>query len=310
MSAPPLPGNGHEADGAARPGPSLRLVTSDPVYDAVAQRAAAAVIDGYSTSFGWACRLLREPVRTHVRNIYALVRLADEVVDGRAGSGDPSHAGAVLTALEEDTYEALRDGRSTNLVVHAFAITARAVGIGPELLVPFFASMRTDLTVTAHDARSLDAYVYGSAEVVGLMCLKVFVAAPDARGVSYSRLSPGARRLGAAFQKVNFLRDLADDHDRLGRTYFPDVDVERLDDARRDELLDDIDADLAAAARAAAQLPPSSRSAVLAAHGLFAELSARLRRTPAAELRRRRVRVPGPRKAAVVARAVVRGGRR
>lgn len=310
MSAPPLPGHGTGADDAGRPVPSLRLVTSDPVYDAVAQHAAAAVIDGYSTSFGWACRLLREPVRTHVRNIYALVRLADEVVDGRAGAGDPEHAGAVLTALEEETYEALRTGRSTNLVVHAFAITARAVGIGPELLVPFFASMRTDLTVTAHDARSLDAYVYGSAEVVGLMCLRAFVAAPDARGVSYARLSPGARRLGAAFQKVNFLRDLADDHDRLGRTYFPDVDVERLDDARRDQLLDDIDADLAAAARAAAQLPPSSRSAVLAAHGLFAELSARLRRTPAAELRRRRVRVPGPRKAVVVGRAVVRGRRR
>jgi len=310
MSAIPLPGRRLWTRRPGRPGAALHLVTSDPLYDAVAQRAAAAVIDGYSTSFGWACRLLREPVRTHVRNIYALVRLADEVVDGRGGSTDPYEAGAVLTALEEETYEALQTGRSTNLVVHAFAITARAVDIGPELLVPFFASMRTDLTVTAHDARSLDAYVYGSAEVVGLMCLKVFVAAPDAHGASYARLSPGARRLGAAFQKVNFLRDLADDHDQLGRTYFPDVDVDHLDDARRDQLLDDIDADLAAAARAAAHLPPSSRSAVLAAHGLFAELSKRLRRTPAAEIRRRRVRVPGPRKAAVLGRAVVRGRRR
>lgn len=282
----------------------------DPVYDAVARRTAAAVVDGYSTSFGWACRLLHEPVRTQVRSVYALVRIADEVVDSRAGVANPSWAGDALTALQNETYEAIRSGRSTNLAVHAFALTARAAGIGPELLAPFFASMRTDLSVTAHDAKTFERYVYGSAEVVGLMCLKIFVSAPDARGISYDALSDGARRLGAAFQKGNFLRDLAEDRVERGRTYFPDLSTADLDDRRRDELLDDIDADLAAAARACRHLPPSSRTAVHAAHGLFAELSHRLRRTPAAVIRSRRVRVPAVSKAAVLATAVVRGRRR
>ncbi|MCK6212706.1 squalene/phytoene synthase family protein [Georgenia sp. EYE_87] len=294
---------------AAPSAPPLHLVSADPLYDAVAQRSAAAVIDGYSTSFGWACRLLREPVRTAVRNIYALVRLADEIVDGPVGATDPERAGHLLHELEEETYRTLATGHSTNLVIHAFALTARRAGIGADLVAPFFASMRTDLSVTAHDPTSLDAYVYGSAEVVGLMCLRVFVAAPDGRHLVYEELAPGARRLGAAFQKVNFLRDLADDHDALGRTYFPGLDVDRFTDAHRDHLLDDIDADLAAAAAVATRLPPSSRAAVLAAHGLFAELSARLRTTPAAEIRTRRVRVPAPRKALVLARSLARGAR-
>jgi 15-cis-phytoene synthase len=314
MSAVPTParhlhlGRRHRDDPAPA-APALHVVSADPLYDAVAQRSAAAVIEGYSTSFGWACRLLREPVRTAVRNVYALVRIADELVDGPVGATDPERAGRLLLELEEETYEALVTGHSTNLVVHAFALTARRAGIGADLLAPFFASMRTDLSISVHNPTSLDTYVYGSAEVVGLMCLRVFVAAPDGHHLEFEQLAPGARRLGAAFQKVNFLRDLAEDHDDLGRTYFPGLAVEHFTDVHRDELLDDIDADLAAAAAVAVRLPPSSRSAVLAAHGLFAELSARLRATPAEQIRTRRVRVPGPRKALVLARSVVGRGR-
>ena len=133
------------------------------------------------------------------------------------------------------------------------------------------------------------------------MCLRCFLG--EDRG-AYERLAPGAQRLGAAFQKINFLRDLADDHDLLGRTYFPGLDPEAFTDARRDELLDDIDADLAVAAEAIAQLPPDSRRAVRAAHGLFSELSRRLRRTPAAQIRRTRIRVPDARKAVIILRAL------
>jgi phytoene/squalene synthetase len=274
-------------------------------YDAVAQASAAVVIAGYSTSFGWATRLLVEPVRTHVRNVYALVRVADEIVDA-PGEWPADQRGHLLTVLEEETYQALRTGHSANLVVHAFALTGRRCGIGPDLVEPFFASMRADLSVTAHDAGSFAAYVYGSAEVVGLMCLRVFVPGDER---AYAELADGAARLGAAFQKLNFLRDLAEDHDLRGRSYFPGVDVDRLDDACRDALLDDVAADLAAARAVIPRLPASSRRAVRAAHDLFAELARRLRVTPAATLTRTRVRVPDLVKARILVRAVLKGRR-
>lgn len=275
--------------------------SADTRYDLVAQRSAATVIRGYSTSFGWATRLLAEPVRTEVRCIYALVRVADEIVDDPDPALTVQQRHGLLDGLEEETYAALASGRSANLVVHAFAQAARRRGIGADLIRPFFASMRADLIRSGHTEQTLTEYVYGSAEVVGLMCLRAFLAG-DAG--AYERLAPAARSLGAAFQKVNFLRDLAADHDVLGRAYFPGLDPEHFSDAHRDELLDDIDADLALAAAAIAQLPVSSRRAVLAAHGLFAALSARLRRTPAARIRQTRIRVPDAQKAVIIARAV------
>ncbi|UNX54839.1 squalene/phytoene synthase family protein [Georgenia sp. TF02-10] len=275
-------------------------------YDDAARASAAVVISAYSTSFGWATRLLREPVRTRVRTIYALVRVADEIVDDPDPGWAPTHRAHLLTVLEEETYQALRTGRSANLVVHAFAQTARGAGIGPDLLTPFFAAMRADLSVTTHDAASLAGYVHGSAEVVGLMCLRVFL---DGDPAAYAALAPGAARLGRAFQQVNFLRDLAADHDQLGRTYLPGLGAGPLTDARRDALLDDVDADLAAAAAVIGHLPASSRRAVRAAHDLFAELSRRLRATPAAQIQRSRVRVPDLVKARILLTAAAGGGR-
>lgn len=281
-------------------------------YGHAAATAAATVVGEYSTSFARACRLLREPVRGHVRTVYGLVRIADEIVDAADLDLSDEQRAAYLDALEADTIAALDTGFSTNLVVHAFAATAREHGIGPDLVHPFFASMRTDLHAARHDEASLDAYVYGSAEVVGLMCLRVFVGAPDAgpelAAHGYERLAPGARRLGAAFQKVNFLRDLAADQDQLGRQYLPGTAFGTLTDAQRDAALDDIDADLAAAAPAIAALPRSSRRGVRAAHDLFSALSARLRATPAERIARERVRVPAPTKALVVARTLLPAG--
>lgn len=279
------------------------------LYDRAAQDSAAVVIRRYSTSFGWAARLLAPSIRRHVRNIYALVRVADEVVDGPFAADQRA---AALDSLEQEVHAALRDGCSTNLVVHAFALTARQAGIDRTLVDPFFASMRADLDTAAHSPQSFETYVYGSAEVVGLMCLRVFLldVGPGQRERAWDRLSPGARRLGAAFQKVNFLRDLAADYDDLGRSYFPGVAVEDLTDAHRDTLLDDIDADLRAAAGVIPALPRSSRRAVRAAHDLFAELSRVLRQTPAQELRHRRVRVSGPRKVKVLASGLLATGAR
>ncbi len=281
----------------------------DPVelYDALAASTARLVMQRYSTSFGLAARLLGEPVRQHVRHVYALVRVADEIVDAPRTGESSDVRRTLLDDLEAETLAATRTGRSANLVVHAFARTARACDIGTELITPFFASMRTDLDVVEHDQASLDAYVYGSAEVVGLMCLRAFVReCPDPRA-SYESLAPGARRLGAAFQKLNFLRDLATDHRELGRRYFPDVDPAALTATQRDALLDDIEADLAVAAAALEQLPDSSRVAVRVALALFAELGRRLRATPPERIGRERVRVPNPVKLRLVAREVLRG---
>lgn len=265
------------------------------LYDAVSEGAAAGVIRSYSSSFGLASRLLAEPVRTQVRNIYALVRVADEVVDNPDPELAPPSRARMLDGLQDDLRQAMDSGYSANLVVHAFARTARSVGIDAAIVDPFFDSMRMDLETTVHTPESFERYVHGSAEVVGLMCLRAFLAAPDASGArssSYAALAPGAERLGAAFQKLNFVRDLAEDHDVLRRDYFPGVSLESFCDADRDRILDDIDTDLDAAAAVVPMLPASSRRAVRAAHATFAELGARLRRTPAAEIRRTRVRVP------------------
>lgn len=277
-------------------------------YDDAARQAAATVIRRYSTSFGLACRLLGPQIRPHVYAVYALVRIADEIVDGAsAGAGVPAEgARELLDDLEAETYAAIARGFSSNLVVHAFARTARDAGIGADLVRPFFASMRADLSEDRHSPGSLDEYVYGSAEVVGLMCLQVFLAGREVPPDVRAQLVAGARRLGAAFQKVNFLRDLAEDYGELGRVYFPGVEPGAFSETEKDRLLDDIDADLAAARAVIDDLPVSSRAAVLAAHDLFRELSVRIRATPARELLSSRIRVPDPRKAALAASAVVR----
>jgi phytoene/squalene synthetase len=267
------------------------------LYDRVAEETASIVIRRYSTSFGLAARLLGPGVRQHVENIYALVRIADEIVDGgaeEAGVGIVG-AGRALNELERETENAMETGYSSNLVVHAFALTARETEFGAELTAPFFESMRMDLSEKQHDQASFERYVYGSAEVVGLMCLRAFLVGETV--ADPERMVTGARALGAAFQKVNFLRDLAADFETLGRSYFPGVNVETFTEDEKVRLLDDIDADLAVSAAVLPDLPASSRRAVALAQSLFAELSRRLRKTPASELVKARVRVPNPVKA-------------
>lgn len=276
------------------------------LYDRTAVTAAASVIRAYSTSFSLATRLLGPRPRPHVRNVYALVRIADEIVDGPAHEAGLDEAAQLraLDMLEQETADAVRTGFSTNLIVHAFAGTARECGIGDDLTAPFFASMRTDISTLAHDDASHDAYVYGSAEVVGLMCLAVFHNA----GATHPTPPPphvvaGARALGRAFQDVNFLRDLDHDARTLGRDYLSVDDRVRT----RTDVLDRIDADLADAAAVIPDLPADCRRAVTAAHDLFAALSERLRRsTPGAP----RVRVPSAQKAQLAAHAWLGGAPR
>ncbi|MEJ3406034.1 squalene/phytoene synthase family protein [Rathayibacter sp. YIM 133350] len=286
---------------------------TDSLYTAAAHASAAAVIAHYSTSFGTSTRLLAPELRTPIRSIYALVRVADEVVDGSAAQAGLSLAEQrrQLDDLENETVRALDCGFSTNLIVHAFADVGRRYGISPSLTAPFFASMRRDLDSAPLADGELGSYIHGSAEVVGLMCLRVFVA-----GVSYSPeqhrvLEAGATRLGAAFQKVNFLRDLAADAGQLGRNYLPGVQGAALTETTKNALLDDIDDDLLAAEEAITLLPRGSRVAVATAARLFARLAEKLRRTPAERLMVTRVRVTDAAKLGIAARtALSSGGRR
>ena len=290
-------------DSDAPPLASLRL------YTATALAASGSVIGRYSTSFSLACRTLPPAVRRDIAGIYALVRVADEVVDGTAGAAG-LEAARVRTALDE--YEAavnsaLATGFATDLVIHGFADVARRHGFGRELTEPFFASMRADLDVAEHDGASLESYIYGSAEVVGLMCLEVFMDMPGTRANTPEQrdmLRATARRLGAAFQKVNFLRDLGADHDQLGRTYFPGADPAHLDEDQKSHLLADLNADLDAAMPGILALDRRARRAVLIAHGLFAELSRRIERVPARELTRQRISVPTAVKLRIAARSL------
>ena len=277
------------------------------LYSRVAHRSSSRIIRDYSTSFGMASRLLSGDVRTRVEDIYALVRVADEVVDGaaeQAGLGLDRQR-ALLDALEAETNAALSDGYSTNLVVHAFAITARECGIGADLTAPFFASMRRDLSAVDFTADELRDYIYGSAEVVGLMCLRVFLRGRPVKDSQLHRLEEGARRLGSAFQKINFLRDLATDWTTLGRSYFPGIDPGNLTESQKLALVADIQADLDAAGSVIPDLPANCRRAVAAAHGLFSVLTERVKATPAEQLLATRVRVPGRTKLAVLARTLL-----
>lgn len=268
------------------------------LYNRVAAQTAARVTQAYSTSFSLATRLFPRPMRFAIYNIYGLVRLADEIVDTYRGADQLE----VLDALEAEVYRSIPRRFSSNLIVHAFAVTAAQFGIDHDLIAPFFASMRRDITQSVYDAAELEAYIYGSAEVVGLMCLRVFAANDPA---AYDKLEPGAKALGAAFQKVNFLRDLAADHNELGRNYFPGVDWDNLTDSAKRAIEKDIAVDFRAARQAIDRLPGDSRPAVLAAYRYYHELFARITRTSAAQLRLGRVRLPAVRKLFILGQTAV-----
>lgn len=305
-------------------------------YSIACEDAAGRIISAYSTSFGTATALLGARHRRHVRNLYALVRVADELVDGVAaqvGMGAAEQR-QQLDALEQETEAAMRSGYSSNPVVHAFARTAREADIGPELTRPFFASMRMDLpadgasepasepasevaaepvagapaTASSAGIRAFDqaehaVYVHGSAEVVGLMCLRVFMRGEARSEDQLRRLDYGARQLGAAFQNVNFLRDLGDDTERLGRGYLG-AEVELTPEQQQRWILT-IRRQLTDAEAVLPLLPGDARGAVGCALRFFAKLTDQLERTPADGLRERRARVSNPVKVWLALRALV-----
>lgn len=254
------------------------------VYVAISERTSQLVTQRYSTSFSMAASLFGANIRQDIYNIYGMVRIADEIVDTYAGTD----AEAVLDAFEAQLYEDLRRGFSTNPVLQAFISTARKVGITKSLIGPFFASMRMDVQPHTYSPRMYQKYIYGSAEVVGLMCLKVFCQGDAAH---YHDLRAGAQALGAAFQKVNFLRDLADDHDKLGRYYFPVGSFETFNEDIKAQIIADITLDFETARAAIDKLPSGAQKAVRAAYVYYASLLQRIEQTPAEVLKQQRIRV-------------------
>lgn len=270
----------------------MTAMTGRQLYDVVAYRTSRTILQAYSTSFSLGTALLDPITRRGIEAVYGMVRVADEIVDTHRGPD----ARAVLDAMHRETLAAITRGWSADLVVHSFARVARYVGIGSAEIDPFFESMRMDLDQRAHDRRSFDRYVHGSAEVVGLMCLAVFLNADRPRGSTLRHPSEHAREgacaLGAAFQKINFLRDLRTDHDGLGRSYFPELSVQALTPHQIQVITEEIRADLHCARNALADLPRRPRCAVAATLALFDALLDRLALSTPEELLAERVRLP------------------
>jgi len=266
-------------------------------YTKATYKVSKLITTSYSTSFGLSIRLFEASLRPHIYAIYGLVRIADEIVDTYKGVDQRE----LLDSLEVETKQALKTGYSTNPVVHAFAQTASRYHITANLITPFFKSMRMDLTPQTYTQARYETYIHGSAEVIGLMCLRVF--ANDV--VSYGKLESGAKRLGAAYQKVNFLRDIAADADDLGRWYFPTGSFETFDDAAKDIIISDIERDFAAAAQAIEKLPISSQKAVQLSYQYYSELLKRLKQTSASSLKQHRVRVNDLQKSALFIKTVL-----
>ncbi|WP_288873050.1 phytoene/squalene synthase family protein [uncultured Corynebacterium sp.] len=267
----------------------------------MADRAAAQVIAQYSTSFSLATKVLAPGVRRDIRNFYAVVRIADEIVDGAAqqANADPE---TLLNAYEEQVLQAPNQRFHTDPVLHAWANTYRRCRLNAEHLEAFFASMRADLNPHVFSPAELETYIYGSAEVIGLMCLDIFF--PERQTPHPEKLQRGARALGAAFQRINFLRDFGEDQGSLGRAYFGRM----LDDDTKHAITTTIHTELDQALEAIPLLPRGVRGGVAAAEALFRELTEIAERTPAAQLTQQRISVPQRRKVALTAKAIARVG--
>lgn len=259
------------------------------LYSRVSYANAKQLTLSYSTSFGISSRFFAKDVQQHIYAIYGLVRIADEIVDTYKGPDSLK----LLDDLERSTYIAMMTGYSTNPIVHAFALTATNYKIEKKLIHPFFESMRMDLEPQNYTDNDYKKYIHGSAEVVGLMCLKVFCHGNHSR---YKELEAGAAALGSAYQKVNFLRDLSADYKELGRLYFPGKTFEQFNDTDKREIIDDIKSDFSKALPSLLQLPRSCKKATMMSYVYYMELLKKLESTPASTIKEVRIRVPNRKK--------------
>lgn len=255
------------------------------LWDEVARRCGRSITRTYSTSFSLGIRFLDRQLRDPVYGLYGFVRLADEIVD----TFHRQDKARLLARLRADTFAAIDQGFSVNPVLHGFQRTVNDYGIGRELIETFLHSMEMDLTQKAHDAASFEEYVLGSAEVVGLMCLRVFCEGDERL---YASLEGPALRLGAAFQKVNFLRDIHFDLHTLQRAYFPGWEAGRFTPERKRAIEANIRADFSAALEGIRRLPSRARLGVYVAYVYYLFLLKKIERCTPEALTARRVRLP------------------
>lgn len=234
-------------------------------------------------------RLFHPRFRPPICGIYGFVRFADEIVD--TFHGFPK--AVLLQRFREDTHRAIEERISLNPVLHAFQQVVHQYGIENDLIDAFLYSMEMDLTETSYDPARYEAYIYGSAEVVGLMCLRVFCENDDAQ---YQRLKEPARKLGSAFQKINFLRDLKSDFDERGRIYFPGVDFRHFTNEDKRNIEADIKADFDAALEGIRRLPEGTRFGVYLAYKYYTQLFSKIKNAPAQRVAQERFRVSDKRK--------------
>ncbi len=269
------------------------------LYDKVCQKASRHTTYSYSTSFSLGIRSLDKRYHAPIHAIYGFVRFADEIVDTFHGYDKDK----LLQRFREDTYRAIAEGISLNPILHSFQHVVNSTSIEQELYDTFLDSMAMDLTDTVHDRGSYNTYILGSAEVVGLMCLRVFCEGDEA---NYQRLKPSAMKLGAAFQKVNFLRDLKDDHQNLGRTYFPGIDVAEMNAETKALIEEDIQHDFDEALIGIRQLPKGSRFGVYIAYVYYLNLFRKIKALPCDRIMKERVRVRNRRKFLLLTTSYVR----
>ncbi|MDO4790262.1 MAG: phytoene/squalene synthase family protein [Porphyromonas sp.] len=254
----------------------------------------------YSTSFYSATTLFPEDIRPAIHSIYGFVRIADEVVDTFHGHNQKE----LLKSFERSYRSAYREDISTNPILYAFQLTVKQYGIPDEYIEAFLSSMRADLNKREYKTEEETArYIYGSADVVGLMCLKVFCKGDDEL---FRELERPAMKLGSAFQKVNFLRDLKEDCFVLGRTYFPELSAENFDEKMKMKLVKEIEEEFADAYEGIRKLPQGSRLAVHTAYKYYRGLLSRIKRTPADKLLQTRIRVPDYQKGLLLVLALIK----
>ena len=269
------------------------------IFHDVSQLCSRNTTERYSTSFSSAIRLLHQDLRQPIYNIYGMVRFADEIVD----TFHQFDKATLIKDFRKQTFEAIERGISINPILHSFQLTVHQYKIDPQLIDAFFNSMEMDLEKTQYSHKSYNDYIYGSAEVVGLMCLYVFVEGDQNM---FEALRPSARALGAAFQKVNFLRDIKADYNQLDRTYFPGLDFSNFTERQKLEIEEDIQKDFNDAYAGIIQLPVKARFGVYVAYKYYLSLFRKIKRLQPATIMQQRVRIPDYHKVMILLRAGVR----
>lgn len=271
------------------------------LFDQVSTESSKLVTKKYSTSFSLAVNMLSPKIRTAIYNIYGFVRFADEIVD----SFHAYDKEKLILKFEKDYYEALEDGISLNPILNAFQATVKEYSITDDMVQAFLRSMRADLSKTTyHTQEEYNDYIYGSADVVGLMCLKVFVNGDEEK---YNELKAAAMRLGSAFQKVNFLRDLKDDYEILNRSYFPNIDLGSLNAESKQQIIQEIEDDFNFAyTHGILKLPMEAKFGVYMAYRYYRRLLRKLKSVPSSKIIETRVRISDPMKLNLLARSYVK----